>query len=313
MVIAHPEPVPITPVDALNYREARFQRLRVIARFVRPDLLMNRTQIGPALVARVPHPHMAVEERVHAPFHLGVNMLLHELRHARHHLPARTKPHVGLHHQPLFVLGSQRHAHPVRLPLGDVQQPRIRLVHRRIVRDLRVNHRVRHLRPVHLVTVPEVACPPVRLIHLDAVAIVDIRQAPIIPRMEVIRLEEVELFQADLFETNNDPLVKLRIGPCPPVLLVRPLVPHAGEVRFQHHPVRNRNARRLVRGNKHIPRKRDALFELRRLVHLVRHPRALEEHRLRVGLHKRMHGKTGLRRTRRGANEPVGRQGGGSS
>src|SRR2546430_12992733 len=49
-----------------------------------------------------------------------------------HHLPAGTETHEGQHHQALLVFYRLGEAHAVGFPFGDVQQPRVRLIHRRI-------------------------------------------------------------------------------------------------------------------------------------------------------------------------------------
>ncbi|MBV6431504.1 MAG: hypothetical protein IANPNBLG_01636 [Bryobacteraceae bacterium] len=183
----------------------------------------------------------------------------------------------------------------MRLPLGDVEQPRIGLVDRSIVWNTGIDHRVGNLRPRHLVAVLEITDAALRFVHLDAVAVIDIGQAAIIPGMEVVRLEKVHLTDAQFLEAHDDALVKLRIRACSPVLFVWPLVADAGEVRFEDYAVRNRNARRTIERLEHLPGKGDAFPQFGGFVHLVGHLCPLDEHRFRVLLDKGMNPEIRLR------------------
>ena len=127
-----------------------------------------------------------------------------------------------------------------------------------------------------------------RLVHLDAVALVDIDKPAVIPGMEVVGLHKVELLQAEFLQPHDHAFVELRIGARAPVLLMRPvLAADAAHIRLQYDPVTYRDPA-LFLGHEDLARQSQAFAELRLLVHFVRHFRAPDKHRLRILLDKRV-------------------------
>ena len=298
MVVAHAKTIAIATVNTFNDRQPRLHRLKMITSLMRPDLLVHRTQRCRRIITRKALPLMLIEERIHHFFHVLMNIGLHPSRHARHAAPTGAEAHERLHHQPLQILHRQGHAHAVRLPLGNVQQPRIRLAHRGEVRNALVHHGLRHLVPVHLVTIAKIARPPLRLVHLHAMAFVDVYETAVIPRIEAIGFHPVELLQPDLLHPHDETLVELRVRPGAPILLVRPAIAYRSEVWFQHDPVRCRHSPALHR-YQHFARQLQARLPLRRLVHFVRYLGPLNKNSLGVRQQKRMQRKLAFRQPHR--------------
>ncbi len=295
VVVAGREAVAVAPVDSLDHRQPGLEHAHVVAGLVRPDLLVNRPQLVLAVVARIAQPAVVLEVPLDARLRLGVDVRLHEVGHAGHHAPAGAEADVGLHHQALLVLHRQGHAHAVGLPLGDVQQPGVRLVHRGVVRDARVDDRVRHPAPRHFEVLAEVAGAAVGLVHLDAVALVNIDPAAPVPGLIVVRLREVELLEAQLLQAQDETFVEIGVGGGPPeVHLGPPPVAHRGRVRLEDDAVGERHAGPVHR-HKDFARQLEPFAPLGLRVHFLLDARAADEHRLGIGLDERVEAEVGLR------------------
>ena len=124
--------------------------------------------------------------------------------------------------RPCSFLTALRQAHAVRLPLGDVQQPGVGLAHRRVVRDAREHHAVRHLGPVDLEAVAQVprAARATRPMSTPSRSLMSLKPAHV-PGVVGRGLDEVELLQAEFLQARHHAFVELRVGAHAPVLLGR--------------------------------------------------------------------------------------------
>ncbi len=183
------------------------------------------------------------------------------------------------------------------LPLRDVEQPGVRLIDGRIVRNALEDHRVGHCAPVHLPAFPEVPGAAIGLIHHHSQAFVDIHKPSNIPQVVLVGFNKVKLLQAHFLQARDHALVELRVRSRAPVLYIRTIpVVHAHEIRLEHDTVGYGNPG-LRHGHEDLPGQREALSQFGRFVHLVRHVGAPDKDSLGIALDERVESEVSLGET----------------
>src|ERR1039457_701249 len=148
--------------------------------------------------------------------------------------PAAAESGEKMRNQALLVLHGEREPHTVRLPLGNIEQPRARFVHRSIVRNALEDHAFRHGAPGGLPSFPQMALAAFWILGDDSEPVVDIQKAAQVPTGVRGGIDEGETGEAEFLHAGHKPLVELGIGACAEEFLRRsPARRQTGCVGFQ--------------------------------------------------------------------------------
>lgn len=110
----------------------------------------------------------------------------------------------------------------------------------------------------------------------------------------MVGLDAVELLQPRLFQEHDEALVVIRIGAGAPVLLVRPALAHAGDIWLEDDAAGVGRAG-FVHGDEDLAGQGESFASFGRRVQFLADSRALDGHRLGVGLNKKMDAEVALR------------------